>query len=243
MTRPIRILLLLTFAVLLSCSPKLIKMDAVTKESLSGAQQITAIHYMHPLFELPPYSNYAGGGAIGGAISGIASGIVDSFRGERIEEKFGLFNPILDLKENFTSSILNRFPRLKVATISAPFESDDVHDLRDQFSQGYILDFQTTRWGIVRHAEGWEYLKPPGFQERRKVTFIARARLIDPSQESILWQGICDVEDLNNIFTMEDVKYWHNGKNNNLEDLFTILTSMCLKEMREQFLQTQTPAH
>ena len=154
-----------------------------------------------------------------------------------------MYDPILDVEKDFVSTILNEFPSLKVSKVSAPFENDDLQNLKEQFSKGYILDFQTRQWGIVRHAKGWEYLKPPVFQKRRKVTFIARAQLIDPSEKSILWQGICDVEDLNNIFTMEDVKYWHNGKNNNLEDLFTILTSMCLKEMREQFLQTQTPAH
>ncbi len=42
---------------------------------------------------------------------------------------------------------------------------------------------------------------------------------------------------------MEDVENWHDGKNNNLENLFNILTSMCLKELREQFLQAQAPAY
>ena len=248
MTQLFQALLLFTLAVTLGCAPKVIKMDATTKGLLSKTQQIIAIHYVHPVFELPARSNYAGGGgvvegAVIGAITGVVSGITTRSRGERIEEKFGLYDPILDVEGEFISAVHNEFPSLKVSAVLAPFESDDIDDLKGQFSQGYILDFQTRRWGIVQHAEGWEYLKPPGFRERRKVTFAARARLIDPSQKSILWQGICDVEDLNNIFTMEDVENWHDGKNNNLENLFNILTSMCLKELREQFLQAQAPAY
>ncbi len=234
MTQFIRILLLLTFTVIVGCTPKIITMDDATKILLNTTQRITAIHYMHPVFKLPPYSTS------GGVIGGVVSEIVDSARGERIEEKFGLYDPILGVKEDFVSTILNTFPRLKFSNISAPFENDDVHDLKGQFLKGYILDFQTRQWGIIRHAEGWEYLKPPGFQERRKVTLVARARLIDPREETILWQGICDVEDLNNIFTMEDVENWHNGTNNNLENLFNILTSMCVKELGEQFIKTQS---
>ncbi len=225
----IRSLMLLTFVVLIGCTPKIIEMDAATKESLIATQHITAIHYIHPVFELPPYSTS------GGVIGGLMSGIVDRSRGERIEEKFGLYDPILDVKENFLTTVLNEFPSLTISKISAPFANDEVHDLKGPFSKGYILDFQTRRWGIVQHVEGWEHLKPPGSQERRKVTFIARARLIDANQESILWQGICDVEDHNNIFTMEDVQYWYNGENNNLDNLFTILASTCLKELWRQF--------
>ncbi len=186
MSFPVQILLLITFFVIGGCTPNVIKIDNATKGSLSRAQQITAIHYIHPVFEMPLHSNYVGGGAIGGAISGAFSGVVARSQGERIEEKFGLYDPILHVKEDFLSTVLNEFPSLKISQISAPLKNDDVHDLKGQFQKGYILDFQTRQWGIARHAEGWEYLKPPGSQKRRKATFIARARLIDPNQEIIL---------------------------------------------------------
>jgi len=231
----IRVLLIFIIALIIGCTPKIIKMDDATKGSLSRAQQITAIHYIHPVFEMPPYS------ASGGAIGGLISEIMARSQGELIEEKFGLFDPILHVKEDFLSTVLNEFPSLKISQISAPFENDDVQDLKGQFSKGYILDFQTRRWGIVKHIEGWEYLKPPGSQDRRKAKFLGRARLIDLSTKSIQWQGVCDVEDQNNIFTMEDVKYWYPGNDNNLEGLFKILTFMCVKELVEQFTNT-TPS-
>ncbi len=226
----IRMLLIFIIALIVGCTPKVIKMDDATKGSLSRAQQITAIHYIHPVFEMPSYSTS------GGAIGGLISGIIARSQGERLEEKFGLHDPILHVKEKFLSTVLNEFPSLKISQMSAPLENDDVHDLKGQFSKGYILDFQTRRWGIVKHIEGWEYLKPSG-SDRRKAKFLGRARLIDPSKKSILWQGICDLED-SNIFTMEDVKYWYPGEDNNLEGLFKILGFRCVKELVEQFTNT-----
>ena len=239
MVYKIRILLILTFVVMVGCTSKVFKMDDATKGSLSRAQQITAIHYIHPVFEMPPRSVYASG-LIVGAIGGAISGRVAHSQGERIEEKFELQDPIFHVKEDFLSTVLKEFPHLKISQIFAPFKNDDVHALKGQFSKGYILDFQTRRWGMVRHAEGWEHLKPSGSRKRRKAKLLARARLIDPSKECILWQGICDVEDKNNIFTMEDVNHWYSGEDNNLEGLFKILGSRCIKELVNQFASSNS---
>ena len=69
MSQLLRTLLLFTLTITLGCTPKGIKMDDATKGLLSRAQQITAIHYIHPIFELPPYST--SGGVIGGLMSEI----------------------------------------------------------------------------------------------------------------------------------------------------------------------------
>ncbi len=232
----IRMLLLITVVVLVGCTPKVIKMDTAIKDSLNRTHEITAIHYTPPDFKMPLRSTYASG-AIFGAIGGAISGMVARSQGERMVEEFRLQDPIVRIKEEFLTKALNEFPNLKISQISEPVENDDIHYLKEKFTKGHIVDFQTIQWGIVKHVEGWEYLKPSGSQDRRKAKFLGRARLIDPSKESILWQGICDLEDTT-IFTMEDVKYWYPGEDNNLEGLFKILGIRCIKELVDQFTNT-----
>lgn len=88
----------------------------------------------------------------------------------------------------------------------------------------------------MKNREG---LAPPAFQDP-KTKYLAHARLIDTSEARVLWQGISDVEGHTSL-TMSDVENEGDGKKNFLEGEFKILANRCLKQLVEQFSNTNPP--
>ncbi len=215
-----RILLIIGLILTVGCSPKVIKMDLATKESLNRASQITLIHYEPSSFEVPPSQMGMMFGAIGAAVAGLAA----ESRGQQMVQQYDLRDPILHVKERFAARVLSDFANIKLTDISEPFKDDDIDDMKEKFVEGNILDFQTIRWGVVGQPfSGNSYIKYQG-----------RVRLIDVHNASVLWQGVCDLED-RDLYTMPDSTERNSSEGNILRAKFENLSGQCLERLISQF--------
>jgi len=230
-----KILLIICLITTVGCTPKMIKMDQATQESLSKVHQITAIQYESNDFEVPPHSLGSMFGVIGAII---ASGVADS-EAEDIVARFHLQDPIMQVKEGFLSKFSQKFSNVKLSQISEAFKDDDINELTEDFDNQKVLDFRTVSWGIVKGKH--DFFTPPAFQTGRNVKYFARARLLDVNEEKVLWQGVCDLLDEVNFGEAHLEEAVPDSKGNFLKKKFETLANRCIHELIKQFSDTEMP--
>ena len=122
---------------------------------------------------------------------------------------------------------------LGIATLSevaSPISDDNLHTLRNELRQGYLLDFKTTKWELrYDHYDDYAY-----------VVYQGRARLVNIPEEKVLWQGVCDLheEDTKGKPSTEDFEA-NNGTL--LKDYLARLATSCTAEFHKQLVGTQAP--
>ncbi|GJL63983.1 MAG: hypothetical protein NPIRA04_26370 [Nitrospirales bacterium] len=230
-----RILLIICLITTVGCTPKVIKMDQATQESLSKVHQMTAIHYESNDFEVPHHYLKYMFGVISAAI---ATGVAHS-EAEDVVARFHLQDPIMQVKEGFLSKFSQKFSNVKLSQISEAFTDDDINELKDGFGNQKVFDFQTVSWGIVRAKH--DFSTPPAFQTGRNVKYSARARLLDVNEEKVLWQGVCDLLDEVNFGEAHLEESVPDSKENFLKKKFETLANRCIHELIKQFSDTEMP--
>jgi len=208
--------------VLLGCSPNSILMDQQTKESLSAIQEIKVLYYEPPA-PLIPVTIAPMGGVIFGAIA-VAG--VQTHR-ERLDNMPGLEDPILQVKKGFLASMQAALPKTTLSEVSHPLPDDDLEKLKRELGQGYLLDFKTTKWGIINNS----------IQVYSLAVYQSRARLVNLSEEKIIWQGVCYLSENDPVgkpsihdFEVDDGALFkaHLAK----------LATSCVAELNRQFVDT-----
>ena len=112
---------------------------------------------------------------IGGAIGGLS---VQPTRPE-------MNDPIIQVKNGFLPSLQRVFPKTSMSEIANPRQDDDLEKLGQEFDQGLLLDLKTIKWGILtKVGQGDHY-----------ISYQSRARLVQLSENTVVWQGVCDLED------------------------------------------------
>lgn len=165
---------IVTLVVLFGCSPNSVLMDKQTKDSLSAIQEIRVLYYESPTPLVP-----LGGGAVVSGVLDVIATAAQTHR-ERLDN-MGLVDPILHVKKGFLASMQTSLPRTTLSEVPRPLPDDDLENLKKELGQGYLLDFKTTKWGILNNAmQGYSF-----------AVYHSRARLVNLSEEKIIWQGVC----------------------------------------------------
>ena len=178
-----RVVILLALAALVGCY-RPIPMDKSTRESLSAIQEIKVSYYEPAEFVAPPYGQ--GAGLSGPLISGVIDHLDAHDHGREIM-KLGLTDPIIEVKNSFLSSIRSTFTQATVSESTEPLPDDDIEQLKKEMRSGYLLDFKTSGWALKHNP----------FRDYSLIVYQGRVRLVNISEEKIIWQGVCilDVED------------------------------------------------
>jgi hypothetical protein len=209
---------------LVGCAPKPILMDQQAKESLSAIQEIKVVYYRSPTLLVPPTA---------APVPLFAYAIADSAdrtHRERLGKSSGVDDPILKVKDGFLPSMQTSLPKAILSEISHPLPNDDMEDLKKELGQGFLLDFKTTRWGIINNM----------WQVYSYVVYQGRARLVDISGEKILWQGVCDLEE-KDLTTRPSIHDFEADNGTLFKEYLAKLATSCVKELNKQFVGSSAP--
>ena len=188
--------------VLLGCAPNWILMDQQTKESLSAIREIKVLYYESPALLVPPTI---------------------------VPMPFGVKDPILQVKKGFLASMQTSLPKTTLSEVPHPLLEDDLEQLKREWGQGYLLDFKTTKWGILSNpVHGYSF-----------AVYHSRARLVNLSEAKIIWQGLC--------YLVESDPIRRPSTTDLTSDNWTLfkeylakLTTSCVAELNRQFTDTST---
>jgi hypothetical protein len=219
--------MLIGLAALIGCY-RPIPMDKSARESLRTIQEIKVSHYAPADFFAPPRGQ--GAGIVGGPVIG---GVIDHLdaqdHGHQIVKDFGLTDPIVKVKNSFLSSIRTAFAQATVSELSAPLSDDDLKQLKKEMQSGYLLDFKTFGWGI-RHNP---------FRDYSFVLYQGRARLVNISEEKIIWQGVCILEEKDPT-AKPSTKDFEIDNGALLKNYLAKAGTACTVELQRQFSETYT---
>jgi hypothetical protein len=180
-----RAAVLLLLAISAACAPKPIAMDHAERDLLSRGEAVRVIYYTPPDFKVPPGTMpLIMFGAVGGAI---AAASMEQSQGQQTVKEYDVQDPIIQVRRRFAPQV-GVLLNVDMSGETSPRQDDDLDSLRKEFSQGYILDLKTSKWGIFRNP----------FQTFHYVGYRGRARLIRVSEKKVVWQGVCDLEEKDN---------------------------------------------
>ena len=202
---------------LLGCAPTSILMDQQAKESLSAIKEIKVMYYESPA-PLVPIS------PVGGVVAVVASA-TETHR-ERLD-KMGLEDPILQVKNGFLASMQTSLPKTILSEVSHPLPDDDLEKLKTELGQGYLLDFKTTKWGILNNA----------MQVYSFAVYQSRARLVNLSEEKIIWQGVCHLVE-NDPIARPSILDFEADNGALFKAYLAKLATSCVAELNRQFADT-----
>ena len=206
--------------VLLGCSPNSILMDQQTKESLSAIQEIKVLYYESPSLLAPPI---VVAGIVGSAIVAVA----DQTHRKRLDKMPGVEDPILQVKKGFLASMQTSLPKTTFSEVPQPLPDDDLERLKRELGQGYLLDFKTTEWGILNNT----------MQVYSFAVYKSRARLVNLSEEKIIWQGVCYLSEHDPV-GKPNILDFEADDGTLLKAYLTKLARSCVAELNRQFSDT-----
>lgn len=209
-----------TFVVLLGCAPNSILMDQQTKESLNAIQEIKVLYYESPAILAPPIVT---SGVVGSAIVALA----DQTHRERLDKMPGVEDPIFKVKKGFLASMQTSLPKTTFSEVPQPLPDDDLEKLKRELGQGYLLDFKTTEWGILNNA----------MQGYSLAVYKSRARLVNLSEEKIIWQGVCYLSE-NDPVGRPSIHDFEADNGALFKANLAKLATSCVAELNRQFTDT-----
>jgi len=204
---------------LLGCAPTSILMDQKAKESLSAIKEISVMYYESHAPLVPINTE---------GVSGVLA-IVASAPGTHRErlDKMGLEDPILHVKKGFLASMQTSLPKTTLSEVPHPLPDDDLEKLKRELGQGYLLDFKTTKWGILNNAmQGYSF-----------AVYHSRARLVNLSEEKIIWQGVCYLVE-NDPIARPSILDFEADNGTLFKQYLAKLTTSCAAELNRQFADT-----
>jgi len=204
---------------LLGCAPTSILMDQQAKESLSAIKEIKVMSYESQA-PVVPISNEGVSGVLA-----IVATAAETHR-ERLD-KMGLEDPILHVKKGFLASMQTSLPKTTLSEVPHPLPDDDLEKLKRELGQGYLLDFKTTKWGILNNAmQGYSF-----------AVYHSRARLVNLSEEKIIWQGVCYLVE-NDPIARPSILDFEADNGALFKAYLAKLATSCVTELNRQFTDT-----
>ena len=205
---------------LVGCAPNSILMDPQTKQSLSAIQEIKVLYYESPALLAPPI---VVAGVVGSAIVAAA----DQTHRERLDKMPGVEDPILKVKKGFLASMQTSLPKTTFSEVPQPLPDDDLEKLKREFGQGYLLDLKTTEWGIINNT----------MQVYSLAVYKSRARLVNLSEEKIIWQGVCYLVE-NDPIARPSILDFEADNGILFKAYLAKLATSCVAELNRQFTDT-----
>ena len=192
----IRLLVFLVACLLLvSCSPKFVKVDDEIVTRVLDSNEITAIHYM-PEDKLcigVPDATYnmglIGAGILGGGLGGVLYDAAvdpdcDSVGDELIQNNW-ISDPVNLFKQRFLDSFHKSHEGISIIPIKEPFPDDNPERLQDEFTNQLVFDFRTIIWGVSS--------KSSSYADSASVLYGGRIRLLAFPEAEILWEENCPI--------------------------------------------------
>ena len=202
---------------LLGCAPTSIVMDQQAKESLSAIKEVKVMYYESPAPVVPIPA--------GGGVLDIVAAAAETHR-ERLD-KMGLEDPIFQVKKGFLASMQTSLPKMTLSEVPHPLPDDDLEKLKRELGQGYLLDFKTTKWGILNNAmQGYSF-----------AVYHSRARLLNLSEEKIIWQGVCYLSE-NDPVGRPSIHDFEADNGALFKQYLAKLGTSCVTELNRQFTDT-----
>jgi hypothetical protein len=196
-------------------------MDQQAKMALNGIQEIKVLQYSSPEPVIPPTNVPIPFSAVAGAIAASA----DLTHRARLS---GVNDPILQVKNGFLASMQTSLPNTTLSEVSRPLPDDDLEKLKKELIQGYLLDFKTTKWGIINNS----------LQVYSYAVYQSRARLVNISEERIIWQGVCDLEE-KDLIARPSINDLEADDAILLKEYLDKLAGSCVTELNRQFTDTR----
>ena len=127
----------------------------------------------------PDFSAFTPSSALLGAIGGAMT----ISRGNRIVTENQIADPAVFISSTLSNDLMNKY-KVNIGSDGAIVTGTEVAKIASQFSHSkYILDVQTVRWGYIYFPTHWD---------RYKVLYIAKLRLIDRENQTIVSEGYCE---------------------------------------------------
>lgn len=174
----------LALTVCSACAPRNVKMDHDSLAALKSAPPLKLAR-----FKPAGFSVVDPGNSFVDSLFGVSGGdLVMPGRGAGdapMDEEYALDDPAITVRDKVFERLAFEMD-LKSESIDKPLpaEADDLKALRGIVgSEGWLLDMQTTRWGLAYDTK---------LQTRYRVQVAARGRLIDLARERVAWESTCD---------------------------------------------------
>lgn len=215
-----RAAILLLLAISAACAPKPIAMDHAERDLLSKSEAVRVVYYTPPDFKVPPGTMpLIMFGALGGAI---AAASMEQSQGQQTVKEYDVQDPIIQVRRRFAPHV-GVLLNVDMSEETSPRQDDDLDSLKKEFTQGYILDLKTNKWGIFRNP----------FQTFHYVGYQGRARLIRASEKKVVWQGVCDLEEKDND-KMPHITEFEENNGALLKNNLAKLAASCADELLKQ---------
>jgi hypothetical protein len=214
----------LALVVCVACAPRNIKMDHDGFAALKSGPPLKLARYKPAGFSVVhPGNSFVDSlfGVSGGELVMPGQGAGDP----PMDEEFALDDPAMTVRDKVFERLAFEMD-LKSEPIDKPLspEADDPKDLRGLVgSEGWLLDIQTTRWGLAYDTK---------LQTRYRTQVEARGRLIDLAHERVAWEATCDgsERDAPKKSTLGDLKA---GDAAALRERLTAAAERCADELVE----------
>jgi len=178
----------LVASLLSACAPSPIKITPEQRNQFKNHPPLTVAY-----FALPPFRVYTKGEAIGGFMGGflfgllfLPSAVAINSSDDDLQSTYQLNDPTKEIE----SQLVTSFTQQLQLTDIRPAQPVDVWDsparLRQRFEKGMSLEVQTLSWGL--DYTSWS---------RFHVKLIARVRLVNLDDETVLWSNGCTVNQEN----------------------------------------------
>ena len=167
-----------------ACAP------ATTKLTLEQRDQLKAHPPLNVAYLSPPrFHVYTKGKATGGFMGGLLFGLLflpvamamDS-ADENLQSSYQLNDPTKEIEAQLVASLSQQLQLTDIRAAQAVDAWDLPAGLRQRFGKGMSLEVQTMRWGL--DYTSWS---------RFHFKLIARARLVNLDDETVLWFDSCTV--------------------------------------------------
>jgi hypothetical protein len=180
-------------------------------------KEVKVVHYEPPAPVVPINSMW---GALG-----VVASAAQTHR-ERLDN-IGREDPILQVKNGFLASMQTSLPKTTFSEVTHSLPDDDLEKVKRELGQGYLLDFKTTKWGILNNAiHAYSY-----------AVYQSRARLVNLSEDKIIWQGVCHLVE-NDPIARPSIFDFDADNGALFKQYLTKLATSCVTELNRQFTDT-----
>ena len=161
------------------CAPVQIKMSRDDWNYVKAQPEIVAVHY-------PPSTPFTAATRERSLVGGLLGVALYVAKGNEMVKDHNLEDPILQVKNNFLSAVVQNTGITSSRSIQEPQSEDSLDELQKALGKSLVIDFKTTEWVLSYIRFDWSHYR---------LRYLAQARLIRLNEPRIIWQGVCKVEE------------------------------------------------
>ncbi len=166
-------------------------------------------------------------GGVGGVLTGSA---LEEARRNDLKRRLFAVDPVDRVRAGMTARLTRELAPLTFTPYEESFERDDAATMAPVFGERLVMDFKTIDWSMRGEEAGPIVL-----------SYIGRARVFRPSDNSVLWEGRCRCDEPPTA-TAAPLADFMSNRGVLLATRFAALADACTGQLVGQFFDRADPA-